>query len=82
MSLRIDRIFIAEEFDKEAARERHNEIIREAQRIRDGLNKDVIEYYYESYPESEEREREYRLGMRKYLDIAYERLRDLLNRLG
>jgi hypothetical protein len=72
---------MAEEFDKEVARERHDEIIREAQRIRDGLTKDVVDYYYESYPESEEEERGYRLGMRKYLDIAYERLRDLLNRL-
>ncbi|MCX6797383.1 MAG: hypothetical protein NTX98_02805 [Candidatus Doudnabacteria bacterium] len=69
------------EFDKHAARERHDEIIRDAQRIRDGLTKDVIDYYYDSYPESEEEEREQEAEMRRYLNIAHDRLNDLLNRL-
>jgi len=72
---------MAEEFDKEAARRRHNEIIEEAQRIRDGLTRDVIDYYYNSHPDSEEEEVSLKAGMRKYLDIAYDRIGDLLNRL-
>lgn len=72
---------MADEFDTAAARERHNEIISQAQRIRDGLTKDVIDYYYNSYPKTAEEERENWAGMRKYLDIAYNRIDDLYDRL-
>jgi hypothetical protein len=65
-------------FDRERAVERHSEIIREAERIRDGLSKDVINYYYEN-PTTEDEERTKNAGIRKYLIIAEERIRDLLN---
>lgn len=72
---------MAEEFDKEEAGRRHDEYIREVQRIRDGLDKDVVEYYYNYYPDSEQEKREQNAGMRKYLDIAHDRIADLINRL-
>ncbi len=65
-------------FDKEAAARRHNEIIAEVERIRDGLTRDVINYYY-SDPTSEDEERAKREGMRKYLKIASDEIYNLLN---
>ena len=72
---------MADEFNKEEAERRHDEYIREAQVIRDGLTKDVIDYYYNYYPNSEAEVREQKAGMRKYLDIAHDRITDLINRL-
>jgi endonuclease YncB( thermonuclease family) len=72
---------MAEDFDKEAVALRHDEIIREAQRIRDGLTRDVIDYYYNYYPDSEEEERKQKRGMREYLVVAVERINDLLRKL-
>jgi hypothetical protein len=65
-------------FDQSAAAERHNAIINEVQRIRDGLTRDVIDYYY-SDPQSEDEERTKREGMRKYLKIASDEIYQLLN---
>ena len=67
-------------FDQNLAARRHNEVIREAQRIRDGLTRDVIDYYYND-PTSEDDERAKREGMRRYLQIAIDELRNLVNRL-
>lgn len=69
---------MTDSFDKDRAAERHQEIIREAERIRDGLSKDVIDYYYKN-PSTEDEEKEQRRGMRKYLELANERIRELLN---
>lgn len=65
-------------FDKQTALERHSAILREVKRIRDGINIDVLDYYWERRPDTEEEEREFREGMRKYLKIAAERIDDLL----
>ncbi len=73
---------MADDFDRDQAGERHRAVIQEAQRIRDGITTDVIDYYYNA-PESEEQDREYREGMRKFLRIAAERIDALLQgRLG
>lgn len=69
---------MADEFNRELAAERHNGIIREVERIRDGLTRDVINYYY-SDPASEEEERTKRDGMRKYLKITSSEIDNLLN---
>jgi len=69
---------MADSFDKNLAGERHNEIIREVEKIRDGLSSDVVNYYYKD-PISEDEEKTQRDGMRKYLKIASERINDLLN---
>ncbi len=37
---------MADSFDQNLAAERHNEIIREVERIRDSISQDVINYYY------------------------------------
>jgi len=64
-------------FNIEGAAEKHESIIRDIQRIRDGISKDVIDYYYGN-PETEEEEREKREGMRRYLLEARERIDDVL----
>ena len=69
---------MADSFDRDLAAERHDDIIRDVQRIRDGLTKDVIDYYY-SDPTSEDEERIKNEGLRKYLQIAVEEINDLLN---
>jgi hypothetical protein len=69
---------MADSFDTNLAGEQHNEIIREVEKIRDGLSSDVINYYYKD-PISEDEEKIQRDGMRKYLKIASERINDLLN---
>lgn len=68
-----------ETFDKPAALDRHKEIMREVQRIRDGINIDVLDYYWERVPDTAEEEAEMRGGMRKFLNIAQERIHDLLH---
>lgn len=60
------------------AAERHNEIIWEVERIRDGISQDVISYYYKD-PTTEDEEKTQREGIRKYLEIAQDRIRELLN---
>jgi hypothetical protein len=69
---------MADSFDTNLAGERHNEIIREVEKIRDSLSADVINYYYKD-PISEDEEKTQHDGMRKYLKIASERINDLLN---
>ncbi len=68
---------MAEEFDKDRAFARQREILRWVQEPRNILTKDVIDYYWEKVPETEEKNQEYREDMRKYLRDA----RDHINRL-
>ena len=69
---------MADEFDRDAAAQRHNAIINQAEEIRDGLTRNVINYYY-SDPTSEDEERVKREGMRRYLEIAIDEIHNLLN---
>lgn len=69
---------MTDSFDKDLAAERHQEIIREIERIRDGLSEDIINYYDKS-PTTEDEEKEQHRGIRKYLELADERARELLN---
>lgn len=66
-------------FDTQTASDRHYAIMRDIQWIRDGINKDVIDYYYDTVPQTEDEEREQRESLRKYLRIAQDRISDLLN---
>ena len=67
-----------ETFDKNLGLSEHKEIMREIQRIRDGINIDIIDYYWDRIPDTWEEEKEMRDGMRKFLKIAQERIHDLL----
>ena len=69
---------MVDSFDKDAAAQRHNEIIKEVERIRDGITRDVINYYYND-PTSEDEEKSKREGMRKYLKIASDEIYNLFN---
>jgi hypothetical protein len=64
-------------FDTNLAAERHTKILREVERIRDGLSADVINYYRNS-PTSEDEEKEQQRGMRKYLEIAQDDIRNII----
>lgn len=65
-------------FNRDAAAQRHNEIISEVERIRNGLTRDVINYYY-SDPVTEDEETAKREGIRKYLRVASDEINSLLN---
>ena len=65
------------EFDVEAARRRHDSILSDVRRLRDGINADVIDFYKNEVPNSEEAQRRAIDGMRKYLDLASKRIDDL-----
>ena len=68
---------MSDSFNLETAAEEHENIIREIQRIRDGISRDIIDYYY-SNPETEDEERTKREGMRRYLFQASDRINYLL----
>lgn len=70
-----------EAFNSEEAKRWQDEYIREAQRIRDSLTRDVVDYYYDSYPDTEEKYQETVAGMKKYLRTAVEEINTLLDRL-
>ena len=72
---------MAEEFDIQVARGRHNQLILEVERIRNDLTTNVINYYY-SYPTTEMEEMEKRNGMRRYLKDTYQAIGNLLDRLN
>ncbi len=65
-------------FDKDAAKSRKNDILQEVQHIRDGINKDVINYYWDTVPQSEEDEKKIRQSMRTYLQQARSQIDILL----
>ena len=65
------------DFDQGEARARHEAVMQEVQSIRDGINVDILDYYWDRAPQSEEDERENIEGLRKYLDVAYERIDEL-----
>lgn len=67
-------------FDVALAREKHDKIIRDVEKIRNGLTRDVIDYYYNG-PTTEDEEKSQQQGIRKYLEIAQDDIRDTLNRL-
>ena len=69
---------MADSFDVILAAERHNDIIRGVERIRDSLTADVINYYYNP-PLTEEDERSQKESMRRYLKVAAEDINNLLN---
>lgn len=73
---------MADEFDSSAAARRHDDMMRQAQGIRDMLSRELIDYYYNSYPTSEDQERQQISGMRRYLQNARDRIGDLLDRLN
>ncbi len=66
-------------FDAQSASDRHYAIMRDLQWIRDGINTDLVDYYYDRVPQNEDEVKAERDGMRKYLEIAQDRIRELLN---
>lgn len=69
---------MAEEFDRDQAMRRQREIITEVQEIRNLLNHEVIDYYYDRAPDSETEVAEHQEGMRRFLRRAAERIDGLL----
>lgn len=71
---------MSDSFNVVRAKEKHDKVIREVKRIRDGLTQDVIDYYYQG-PTTEDEEKEQQRGMQKYLEIAQDDIRNVLNQL-
>jgi hypothetical protein len=71
---------MAEEFDTSRARARHEEVMSEVRRVRDTLEREIINYYPES-PTSEAQSQEHAAGIRKYLRQAEDGIRSALSRL-
>ncbi len=69
------------QFDTSAAMNRQKSFVADAQKARDGLNTDVINYYFERTPKDESDEKTNRDAIRKYVLVARDRLNDLLDRL-
>lgn len=67
------------DFDVEAASRRQHEILVWVEEIRDMISKEVINYYWDEIPESEEKNASNREGMRKYLIQARDRINRLLD---
>lgn len=65
-------------FDVETARENQKAILDEVIEIRNIINKEVINYYYDLPPQTDGEEQRHREAMRKYLRIVSERIRELL----
>ncbi len=68
-----------EEFDTNRAQQRQDDIMNDIQWIRDGLKRDIIEWYQNARPKSVAEEKDIRRGMRKYLSIAQDQIKTLLN---
>jgi len=67
------------DFDVDAASRRQREILVWVEEIRDMISKEVINYYWDEIPESEEKNVSNREGMRKYLVQARDRINRLLD---
>lgn len=70
-----------ETFDSEAATERLKRVIYKVEDIRNVLNKEIIDYYYDSRPQSADDEERDRSAIRRYLRIATDDINALLNGL-
>ncbi len=68
-------------FDQQAAKTQLDNLIRDVQRLRDGITRDIIEYNYGRYPDNEEEESYQRADMRKHLRTAMQRTEDLISEL-
>lgn len=69
------------EFNKQEANERRDGLLNRVRRVRDTLEKEVINYYSDDYVESEEEESKQRRDIRKYLKFAYDDLDGILDDL-
>ena len=73
-------------FDKEKAYSEQKNILERIQKDSYLIREQVLDYYFDRYPEDEAQAREYLRGMRNYLDEAYKDidfiLKDLDSKLG
>lgn len=69
------------EFDKQAANEKREFLLNKIRKVRNLLEKDVINYYSEDYVESLEEEHKQRQDIKKYLRFAYQELDRILDEL-
>ncbi len=69
------------DFNKEEANDRRNFLLSRVRKVRDLLERDIINYYSDDNIESQEEESKQRRAIRKYLKFAYEDLDKLLDEL-
>lgn len=70
---------MAEDFNSEEVKRKQDLVINGVRKIRDGLDKDIVLYYRNLYPDNEEENKHYREVMRNYLHIAKNQIDHLLN---
>lgn len=69
------------DFNIAEANQRKEFLLDRVRKVRDLLEKDVINYYSDDYVESEEEERKQRQDIRKYLKFSYQELDKILDTL-
>lgn len=69
---------MAQEFDSREAERQQREILARTQEARNLLTREVIDYYWDRKPSSEDAVRANRRAMKRYVDQA----RDLLDRIS
>jgi hypothetical protein len=73
-------------FDKEKAYDEQKNILDRIQKDSYTIREQILDYYYDRFPDDEAEAREYLRGIRNYLDDAYKDmdfiLRDLDSKLG
>jgi|JI8StandDraft_1071087.scaffolds.fasta_scaffold62965_2 hypothetical protein len=69
------------EFDSKKAQQKQSEFLDRVEGIRRNLKADVVDYYWNRSPQSEDDVRENERGMYKYLKIAHEDIGRLLDAL-
>jgi hypothetical protein len=65
----------------EEASQRQREILERVQKIADSIRKDVLDYYWDSYPETPEHKVRNEDGIRKYMKYAYDDIGTILTDL-
>lgn len=69
------------DYNAETASQRQNDILDRVQRVSDSICKNVLDYYWKAYPESEEQKTSNEDGIRKYLKYAYDDIGKILTEL-
>jgi hypothetical protein len=69
------------EYNAEEAFDKQKQLLERVQRISDSIKRDVIDYYWDSYPETSEHNFQNEDGMRRYLKQAYQDIGDVLTLL-
>lgn len=69
------------DYNPEEASQKQKDILDRVEKISNSIRKEVLDYYWDSYPETEDKKRENEDGIRKYLKYAYDDIGKILTDL-